>query len=115
MKKVLVVEDEAVARLALTECLTSVGYSVESAASGEEALKILQSHTFNAAIVDFKLNGEVNGFEVLSEFERITPGRGKILVTAYLAEQVRAEAVGALFVPKPVNLDDLLRKLEAVL
>jgi CheY-like chemotaxis protein len=115
MPSILVVEDEPLSRLALTRFLSDAGYSVKEAASGEEALKLLNTGTFDAVIADFKLKDEITGFEVLSEFERITPGRGKILLTAYPAQEVRAESVGAVYVPKPVELDDLLLKLRKIL
>lgn len=115
VKRLLVVEDEAVSRLALVEFLRASGYSVEETASGEEALNMLQNQTFDAAIVDFKLRGKVNALDVFSAFEKRTPGRAKILMTAYRPEQVNAESLGAHYISKPVNLDDLVQALERIL
>jgi DNA-binding NtrC family response regulator len=115
LARLLLVEDEAIARLHLAQFLTDGGHSVVPLASGEEALKLLQTETFDAVITDFKLGGTVSGIDLLTAFERVSPGKGKILVTAYPAHELRAEALGALYVAKPVQLDAFLRKLKSVL
>jgi two-component system response regulator HydG len=112
---VLVVEDEPLSRFALSGSLRDAGYFVEEAASGEAALELLKTKTFDAVIADFKLKGRVNGLEVLTAFERVTPGRAKILMTAYLPKEIGAESVGAVHVSKPVDLEDLLKKLKSIL
>lgn len=115
MKRILLVEDEAVSRLALSEFLTSEGYSVEAAVHGEQALKMMKSQKFDAIISDYKQPGKLNGIDVLAEFERLSPGKAKLLMTAYLPGQAGEQAVGAIHVAKPIHLEDLLTKLRSLL
>jgi CheY-like chemotaxis protein len=115
LSRILLVEDEAVTRLHLTQFLTDAGYLIIPIATGEEALKILQTEKFDAVIADYGLPGEVNGAQVLAEFEHINPGKGKILLTAYPAHEIAESAPGTLYVSKPFQLDDLLTKLKSVL
>jgi CheY-like chemotaxis protein len=113
--KLLLVEDDSISRLQLTQFLTEEGYAVVPFATGEEALTLLEAENFDAVLTDFKLAGAVTGTDVLKAFERISPGKGKLFITAYPEHEVRPEAVGALYVPKPIQLDDLLLKLKTVL
>jgi CheY-like chemotaxis protein len=111
--QILLVEDEAIARLHISEFLRSEGYSVDAVASGEEALQELHSQTYDVVVTDHKLPGKSTGIDVLTEFERITPGRQKIVLSAYPSYEIGSESVGATHLTKPVNLDDLLQKLKA--
>jgi CheY-like chemotaxis protein len=111
----LLVEDEPISRLQLAQFLTDEGYMVIPLASGKEALNLLKMETFDAVIADFQLIGGVNGVDVLTRFDSLTPGRCKILMTGYSAEQVGEKLVGTLYLSKPVKLDDLLMKLKSVL
>jgi DNA-binding NtrC family response regulator len=112
--KLLLVEDEAIARLHLAHFLSDEGYQVVPLASGEEALKIMARENFDAVITDFKLAGAINGIDVLTEFDRLSPDRPKLLVSAYSPVQLGTR-VEAVYIAKPIDLDDLLLKLKAVL
>jgi DNA-binding NtrC family response regulator len=115
MATILLVEDEAVSRLMLTQFLTSEGFSVESVANGDAAVKAMRSQNFDAVISDYTHLGKLNGMDVLTEFERLYPGRAKLLMTAHLPGQKGEQAIGAIHVAKPVQLDDLLTKLKDLL
>src|SRR6476661_3487946 len=77
---VLIVEDERVARRALTTLLASYGFETAAAASAEEALALvsrLQDHSQDhsrrrVALVDFNLPG-MNGIEFISRLEQLDP------------------------------------------
>lgn len=115
MARLLLANDEPISRFQLSQFLTDEGYTVIAVGSGEEALQLLKTETFDAVITDFQLGGTINGIEVLSEHQRISPDRGRILITAYPSYQVKPETVGALYVPKPIQLDVLLAHLKSVL
>jgi ATP-dependent Lon protease len=112
--RLLLVEDESISRFQLTHFLTDEGYTVIPVGSGEEALKLLCAEMFDAVLTDFKLTGPVRGTDILKSFERVSPGKGKLLITAYPEQDVGTASIGALYVPKPVQLDDLLQKLRSV-
>jgi CheY-like chemotaxis protein len=105
--KLLLVENEAISRAALTQFLVNEGYSVVPLASGEEALKILETENFDVVITDYRNGDAVTGVDVLRRFDELTPGRGKILMSAYAPHEIGLLA-DAAFVPKPVDLEDLL-------
>lgn len=60
---VLVVDDEATIRHTLDAILRRVGYTVTTAANGEEALAWLMQHQFDLLLLDFGLPG-ISGLEV---------------------------------------------------
>jgi CheY-like chemotaxis protein len=113
--RLLLVEDEPISRLQLAQFLTDEGYLVIPLASGKEALNLLKMETFDAVIADFQLIGGVNGVDVLTRFDSLTPGRCKILMTGYSPDQMGEKLVGTLYISKPIKLDDLLLKLKSVL
>jgi CheY-like chemotaxis protein len=115
LARVLLVEDESISRFQLTQFLTDAGYTVIPVASGEEALKLLQSENFDAVLTDFKLAGDVTGTDVLEAFEQVNPSIRKVFITGYPEHEVRAESVGAVYIPKPIQPDDLLLKLKNLL
>lgn len=63
MKKLLVVDDNRAWRQSLAELLEKSGYAVDSAASAEEAMALLDDHTVDLIISDLLLPG-IDGFEL---------------------------------------------------
>jgi DNA-binding NtrC family response regulator len=112
---VLVVEDDAISRRNLAAFLDGEGYSVETADSGPAALRLIEDCTFDAVVSDFQLGGRINGVDVLSYFERCRPGKGKILTSGRSGIEAHCATIGAVFIAKPLNLTDLLLKLQSVL
>jgi two-component system KDP operon response regulator KdpE len=62
--RVLVVDDEAAIVRALSVNLTALGYKVDAAGSGEEALRKAADHRPDAVILDLGLPG-IDGIEVI--------------------------------------------------
>jgi CheY-like chemotaxis protein len=112
--RLLLVENEAISRTALTQFLVNEGYSVLPLGSGEEALRILESENFDVVITDYSHGHGVTGVDVLRRFDELAPGRGKILMSAYAPHHI-GEMADAVFIPKPVDLEDLLAKLKNLL
>jgi DNA-binding response OmpR family regulator len=115
LKKVLLVEDEAITRLHLAQFLTDEGYLVIPVAAGEEAVKIMHTESFDVVITGYKLGGVLTGVQVLTYFERLSPTKGKMLITADPSQRIAASSIGALYVSKPIQLDDLVLKLKSLL
>ncbi|HYY24701.1 MAG TPA: response regulator [Candidatus Udaeobacter sp.] len=112
---VLVVEDDAISRRNLAAFLGEEGYSVETANSGPAALRLIGDCTFDAVVSDFQLGGRIDGVDVLSHFERSRPGKGKVLISGRSGLEAHCATLGAVFIAKPLNLTDLLLKLQSVL
>jgi len=108
---ILVVEDRASLRRMLYQALTGEQYAVTTAASGEEAVARLEEQGFDLVLTDLKLPG-ISGLEVLEAAQRLRPGSGVVVLTAYgtVAAAVRAMKLGAIdFLEKPVDLDVLFK------
>ena len=90
--KILVMDDELSIRLFLEKTLTRDGHEVVTAASGEEALELIASQTFDLALLDLKLKG-IGGMEVLAALRERSPDTIVIILTAQASLET---AVGAL-------------------
>ncbi len=111
---ILVVEDEAIARRNLTHVLEKEGYRVIPAAGGQEALDLLDAHTFDLVITDLKMD-RVDGMTVLARSRELNPLTEVVMVTGYATvdSAVKAMQAGAYhYIPKPFNLG-AVRKVAA--
>jgi len=109
MKPILLVEDEAVMRESVRDWLTDVGYQVETAEDGEQALKTIGEQDFGLLILDLRLPGK-DGLEVLQEARAKHPQLKGIIITAYPSVETAVEAIkrGAVdYLPKPFDLNQL--------
>jgi bidirectional [NiFe] hydrogenase diaphorase subunit len=109
MKPILLVEDEAVMRESVRDWLTDVGYQVETAPDGEQALKTIGEQDFGLLILDLRLPGK-DGLEVLQEARARHPQLKGVIITAYPSVETAVEALkrGAVdYLPKPFDLNQL--------
>lgn len=113
--KVLVVEDESAIRAVLTRQLQAKGYEVVAVGSGEEALDVVESKRPDVILLDLTLPG-MDGYEMLRRLQGIS--RGTEIPVVILSghtlpdEILQGYSSGAVYyVPKPYNLDELLRGL----
>lgn len=114
-RNVLLVEDSSPARRNIAIYLQRAGYQVAEAATGEDALRLLEaSGNFDVVVSDLRMPGMVNGLDVLSFQNRIAPQTGSILLTAFGSDQIRdhTQQLGAGYMEKPINLDSLLLEIE---
>ena len=108
-ERILVVDDELFVRELLLEFLSSQGYEVSLADSGEQAVRLIQSEPANVALLDLKMPG-IDGIETLKEIRRIAPDTVAIVMTGYPTIESSIEALrsGAYdYVMKPFKLNDL--------
>jgi len=107
--QLLLVEDEASVREAFALRLTSQGYLVQTAASGEEALTILRSFEPDIIVVDLVMPN-LSGLDVLARVKQTAPELLVIVLTARgtVKDAVEAMQFGAFdFVAKSIDMDDL--------
>ncbi|NTV94203.1 MAG: sigma-54-dependent Fis family transcriptional regulator [Thiobacillus sp.] len=108
--KILVVEDDAALREALTDTLELAGQTVVSAPEGETALAVLGRETVDMVLSDVQMPG-MDGHELLRRVKAVRPGIPFILMTAYgqIERAVEAMKDGAAdYLPKPFEPDRLL-------
>jgi CheY-like chemotaxis protein len=85
--RVLVVDDNRALAENLAEALECEGSIAEVAASGEEALAILEVRCFDLVITDVRMPG-IDGLEVLRAIHRRSPGCPVVVMTAYARDLV---------------------------
>jgi DNA-binding NtrC family response regulator len=109
MKRILVVDDEENARIALSKILTREGYDVVSAGNGYEALNYLRGKEVELIITDINMP-EMNGMTFLRELNRSHPASNVIMITAYgeVESYIEAMNLGAFeYINKPVKFEEL--------
>jgi CheY-like chemotaxis protein len=116
---VLVVEDEGSLRELLRTVLEPRGYKVLVAADGAQAIDILMREpaTIDAVLLDLNLP-LVNGLEVYKTVRRVRPDAKTIVISGNITPDMRRElnALGQNeFLPKPYQLEELGRRLRAIL
>jgi len=107
--RVLVVDDEKAMLLALKGLLGKEGYQVETAASGEEALRRIETGSFHVVITDLSMDG-TSGMQVLEHARSVDPDLAVIMITAHGSEKIAVQAMklgAADYLPKPFDNDEL--------
>ena len=115
-RRILVVEDEADITLFIRIGLQHAGYDVDAASTGEEAVELLGSKTYDALVLDLRLPG-MDGWEVLDRLKALAPELPVIVASAHAspASAERAKAAGcAGYVTKPFRISELAQTLAAV-
>ncbi len=108
--RILIVEDEAAIRLALSGLLKREGYEVDQADSGDAAVARLESETWDFVLTDLALGKGKNGMDVLRTTKQRQPETPVVMITAHGNENIAVEAMklGADdYVPKPFDNDEI--------
>jgi DNA-binding NtrC family response regulator len=90
--KILIVDDELIMRESLAGWLERDEYKVDTAASGEEALKKLTQSRFDIMLVDIKMEG-MSGLDVLRQVKTDEPDVAVVMITAYGSISTAIEAM----------------------
>ncbi len=113
-QRILVVDDEPGIRDGLKASLEHLGFDVETAESGEEAIYQFKQHPeISFVISDYKLPG-LDGFDVLKEVKKQSPRTRFVLMTGYgnVNHAVNAIQLGADdYLCKPFGINELERML----
>jgi two-component system, NtrC family, response regulator AtoC len=107
--KILVVDDDTVARDLLAEALKKEGYSVEAYASGEEAIARGREGRVDLVLTDIRM-GAVDGLTVLREFKRMSHDTAIVVLTAFGSLEGAIEAIkqGAYdYLAKPFKKEEI--------
>lgn len=112
-KTILVIDDDKATRDTVGSVLAAEGYGILKAADGEEGIQALLEHSFVSLILLDMMMPRLNGWGFL-DFARASKPVARVpivVMSAYteIARSVHPRAV----VPKPVNLDALLRTVAA--
>jgi two-component system cell cycle response regulator DivK len=118
-KRILVVEDHEENRRLLRDLLTSVGYELIEAVTGEEGLELAEAEVPELILMDIQLPG-MDGYEVTRRIKGNPALRHIpiIAVTSYALsgdDQKALEAGCDAYVTKPFDPAELLAKIQEFL
>jgi DNA-binding NtrC family response regulator len=116
-KSILVVDDEKAQREILEMILSSEGYDVTTASSGEAALKFAADRRFDLALSDLKMTG-MDGIELLQQLVAQDSSIIVILLTAHGSIESAKDALrrGAFdYLQKPYERETLLETIKRAL
>ena len=113
-KRILLVDDDKGIRKFLSIKLKISGYDVIAASSGKEALELVESACPDVMLLDVIMPG-IDGFEVLKKLNS-TSKLPVIAFSAWPENGQKALCLGANdFLSKPLDLDELIVKIEKLL
>lgn len=106
---ILIVDDQMGVRMLLHEAFQEIGYKVEMAANGPDALIKIDQVRPDIVLMDMKMPG-MSGLEVLRELKKQGKELKVILMTAYGELEIVAEAMElgvAEYVTKPFDINEV--------
>ena len=107
--RVLVVDDEEIARTNLEYILRKEGHQVDGAANGAEALDMIKAQEYDLILTDLKME-KMDGLQLLESTKQIAPHTEIIMVTGYATVATAVDALkkgAAHYLSKPIKLDEL--------
>jgi len=121
--KILVMDDEEMIRDFAKELLEYLGYEVELARDGAEAVSLFQAARdnkvpFAALFMDITVPGGMGGKEAIKEILALDPHAKAIVSSGYARDPIMSNYAQYGFVgvvPKPYNLEEMSRELHRVL
>jgi len=115
--RILVVDDEEVARLSLLRILQLEGYEVTAVGDGETALREIMRSNFDLMVLDLKMTG-MGGIEVVTRTVDSHPNLKVIILTAYGSMDTAIQALRYRvndYLIKPASPKDILKSVERAL
>ena len=113
----LLVDDDPSLLKLLGMRLTSEGFHVTTAESGQEALRLLAREQIDLVISDLRMD-EMDGMALFAEIQKHQPGMPVIILTAHgsIPDAVAATQQGVFsFLTKPVDRDALYKAIDEAL
>jgi len=113
--KILIVDDEELARARLLRMLGTLGYeSVSMAQNAEEAIELVKEELFELIFLDINMP-RISGLELGYELKYISPNSSIIFQTAYEEHALKAFDIGAVaYLVKPYSIDQLQNAMERI-
>lgn len=117
-QKVLVVDDMLEQRQIATQILELLGYEVEVAASGEEAVEMCRFRNFDLLLLDMIMPGGIDGFATYKQISLMKPGQKAVIASGYsdTLHVRKAQELGAgTYIKKPYTVSNLAKVIAAEL
>ena len=115
-RHVLVVDDELLIRWSVSETLSELGFDVEQASDASAALRAVSTAAlpFDIVVLDLRLP-DMKDLSLLGTIRQLLPNAALILMTAFGTPEIisDAQALGAMVLNKPFELDELKRLVQS--
>jgi DNA-binding NtrC family response regulator len=112
--EILIVDDEAIVGERLSASLSKDGHEVEAHTDPAEALRTVESKTFDIVICDIRM-GEIDGLQVMERVLATSPRTKFIMITGYATLELARESLtkGAFdFIAKPFKLGEIRKTID---
>ena len=116
-RKILVVDDEPIARDNLFHILKKDRYLPSVAEDGQRAIDLLRQEEFDLVLTDLRMKGQ-DGMAVLAAAKELWPSTEVVVITGYASVDTAVEAMrrGAYhYIAKPYKIDELRAVVEKAL
>ena len=113
--KVLLVDDEVSIRQALHATLSTLGFDIEEASGGEQAVSFVRTERYDAVLLDINMPG-MGGIEACRAIRRLSPQLPIVMLTVRDNEDDKIEALDAGaddYVTKPFHVGELMARVRA--
>ncbi len=108
--KILCVDDEPIILDSFRKILVLDGYSVDTVETGQEAIGLIQKHSYDFVFTDLKMP-HMDGLEVTKAVKNLRPDIDVVIITGYATVETAVECMkyGAMdYVEKPFTENELL-------
>lgn len=116
---ILVVDDEVLIRMSVSDFLQECGNKVLEAGTAAEAIKMLEANTIVIDLVfsDVRMPGQMDGFGLARWVREHRPGLPVILASgdSYKSDAARELCAKEAFFPKPYDLPTVLEQMRALI
>ena len=115
---ILVVDDDEIILVAISETLTSEGFQVTTCNNPQSALELVKTNPYAVVMSDQRM-GEMTGLEFLAEVKRLQPHASRILLTGVLTLKTVIDAINKgeifRFLAKPWIREELIATIQNAL
>ena len=114
MRKVLVVDDEVLIRMTVTDALEDAGFEVIEAGTVDEALDKIDDGTIHFLFTDIQMPGLLTGVDLAHEVAARFPHAGIVVASGRITPGEIDLPSSAQFFSKPYDLDLIVARFESM-
>jgi len=115
-KKILIVEDEAIAAMAIEDMIEKMGHQVYASVSfGEEAVKLAFAERPDLVLMDIHIHGQIDGIEAATRIREMDIPI--IFTTGYFDAKMKKKAAAlrpVAYLVKPLDHDQLRSIIDSI-
>ena len=111
---ILIAEDEALVRFALSDCLADRGFRVLEAGTATEAIDVLESEPeIDLVFSDIRMPGPIDGIDLARWVHANRPGLAVVLTSGHMHKAEIADDMGENepFIEKPYDLQSVVSQI----